>query len=81
MAIFVRMPLIERQFAGSAEEVARLHSTIDFLSIAIFVSLLPVFVTVVIGCIVVILMKGPAYIADGYEVNDADEPDESDKHD
>jgi hypothetical protein len=28
----------------------------------------------------VILMKGPAYIADAYDVNDADEPDDDDEN-
>jgi len=31
--------------------------------------------TVAIGCVVVMLMKGPAYGADGYPLNDSDVPD------
>jgi hypothetical protein len=34
---------------------------------------------VTIGCLIVILMKGPAYIADSYDLNDADKPDDEDK--
>jgi hypothetical protein len=30
--------------------------------------------TVAIGCLIVILMKGPAYVADRYPLSDADEP-------
>jgi len=30
--------------------------------------------TVGIGCIIVWLMKGPAYVADGYEVSHNDKP-------
>ena len=30
--------------------------------------------TLAIGCIIVMLMKGPAYVADAYELNDSDRP-------
>ena len=30
--------------------------------------------TVTIGCIIVWLMKGPAYVADGYDVSHSDKP-------
>ena len=30
--------------------------------------------TVAIGCIIVVLMKGPAYVADRYPLSDAEEP-------
>jgi hypothetical protein len=79
MVMFVRLPPIESLFTSTVEEVVKLHTTIDFLSIAIFVSVLPIIIAVTIGCIIVILMKGPAYIADAYDVDDADEPDEDDK--
>jgi len=75
MVIFVRFSLIENLFTSTLEEVAKLHTTIDYLAIAIFVSVLPIIVTVTIGCIIVILMKGPAYVADAYDVDDAEEPD------
>ena len=79
MVTFVRLSPIEELFASTAEEVVKLHTTIDFLSIAIFVAILPIILTLFIGCIIVILMKGPAYIADSYDVNDADKPDDDDK--
>lgn len=80
MVIFVRLSPIENLFASTAEEVAKLHTTIDYLSIAIFVGVLPVILALFIGCIIVILMKGPAYIADAYDVDDADKPDDDDKN-
>lgn len=80
MVIFVRLSPIENLFASTAEEVAKLHTTIDYLSIAIFVGILPVILALFIGCIIVILMKGPAYIADAYDVDDADKPDDDDKN-
>jgi len=30
--------------------------------------------TLAIGCAIVILMKGPAYVADAYDLNDSDRP-------
>jgi hypothetical protein len=30
--------------------------------------------TLAIGCAIVMLMKGPAYVADPYELNDSDSP-------
>jgi polyferredoxin len=79
MVILVRLPLLADLFASTAEEVEKLHTTIDYLAIAIFVGILPMILALFIGCIIVILMKGPAYIADAYDVDDADEPDDADK--
>ena len=79
MSIFVRMPPIEGLFSRTVDEVAKFHSTIDFLAIAIFISCLPIILTLTIGCVIVILMKGPAYTADAYKLDDADNPDEHDK--
>ena len=81
MVIFVRLSPVENLFASTAEEVVKLHTTIDFLAIAIFGAILPVILTLFIGCVIVILMKGPAYIADSYEVNDADKPADDKKTD
>jgi hypothetical protein len=36
--------------------------------------LLTAVLTIAIGCIVVMIMKGPAYVADGYELDAADAP-------
>ena len=80
MVTFVRLSPIENLFASTAEEVVKLHTTIDFLSIALFVAILPIILTLLIGCIIVVLMKGPAYVADSYDVNDADKPDDDDKN-
>jgi hypothetical protein len=79
MVMLVRLSPIESLLASTAEEVIKLHTTIDFLSIALFVAILPIILTLLIGCIIVILMKGPAYIADAYDVNDAEKPADDDK--
>ena len=79
MAFFVRLPPVEGLFTSTVEEAARLHTTIDFLSIAIFISVLPIILTLTIGCVIVMLMKGPAYTADAYKLDDADEPENDNK--
>jgi hypothetical protein len=37
--------------------------------------------TIAIGCFVVVVMKGPAYVADRYPLQDADEPAQDPKKD
>lgn len=56
-------------------DIDRLQIGIDILSISIFFTVLSGVITVAIGCITIVLMKGPAYIADAYELDDADSPD------
>jgi hypothetical protein len=56
-------------------DVSRLQIGIDILSISLFFTVLSGVITVAIGCITIVLMKGPAYIADAYELDDADRPD------
>jgi len=56
-------------------DTSRLQIGIDILSISLFFTVLSGVITVAIGCITIVLMKGPAYIADAYELDDADRPD------
>ena len=62
---------------GSAAEIERHIQTFDFamigLAIFIWTAVLTV-ATVAIGCVIVWLMKGPAYVADGYHVSHSDNP-------
>lgn len=58
-----------------AADVSRLQIGIDILSISIFFTVLSGVITVAIGFITIVLMKGLAYIADAYELDDADRPD------
>lgn len=48
--------------------------TVDFFAIATGITFLTAVVTVAIGCIIVHIMKGPAYVADAYPVEHADRP-------
>jgi hypothetical protein len=50
---------------GSIYEVARTTASVDIFAIALLLTAVTAVVTVGIGCIVVMIMKGPAYVADG----------------
>lgn len=60
--------------AGNASETERLLQTFDYVMVGIAVFVWTAVFTVGIGCIIVWLMKGPAYVADGYEVPHSDQP-------
>jgi uncharacterized membrane-anchored protein YitT (DUF2179 family) len=77
MSIIVRLYPI----SGGVAEVARYQHGIDILAIALCVTALTAIFTLTIGCVIVSVMKGPAYVADAYELNDADRPEQASKHD
>jgi hypothetical protein len=59
---------------GTAAEIEHNIQTFDFVMIGLVIFLWSVALTVAIGCVIVWLMKGPAYVADGYEVSHSDKP-------
>jgi hypothetical protein len=59
---------------GSTAEIARQVQLFDYLMIGVVAVLWTAVFTVSIGCVIVWLMKGPAYVADGYEVSHSDKP-------
>ena len=59
---------------GPAAAVTKHIKTMDILAIATGLTLWTAILTVTIGCFVVIVMKGPAYVADRYDLIDADKP-------
>ncbi len=59
---------------GNAAENARHIEIFDFAMIGLAALILSTVVTISIGCVIVWLMKGPAYVADGYEVSHSDKP-------
>ena len=64
---------------GTAAEITKYQVSVDILALSLgFITFLSAF-TVTIGCIIVVLMKGPAYVADAYELEDADQPDPENK--
>lgn len=48
--------------------------SVDIFAISTEITFLVALFTVAIGCIVVYVMKGPAYVADAYPVEHADRP-------
>ena len=70
--------LLNRWFpiAGSAQEIAKREVLVDALAIGAVLTVWTAVLTVAIGCVVVIVMKGPHYKADSYPIDDApDRPD------
>ncbi|MGB5279329.1 MAG: hypothetical protein WBO16_01235 [Gammaproteobacteria bacterium] len=77
MAVFARLFPI----TGTATEIAKHQIGIDILAISLFFMVCSAAFTVTIGCVIVMLMKGPAYVADAYELEDSDvlEPEQRGK--
>ena len=55
-------------------DAAKHIKTVDIFAIATEVTFLTAVFTVAIGCIVVHIMKGPAYVWDAYPVEHSDKP-------
>lgn len=55
-------------------ELARHIQLFDFVMIGLVIFIWTLVLTVSIGCVIVWLMKGPAYVADGFEVSHSDAP-------
>ncbi len=60
--------------SGSPVEVSKQVQTIDAYVISVLVVHWTAVVTIAIGCVIVTIMKGPAYEADSYSVPDRDAP-------
>lgn len=69
-ALFVRL----FPAPGSPEEIARQIQLTDFLVFGTLLLHWALVLTVAIYCVIVILMKGPAYVADRYDLPDQDAP-------
>ena len=59
---------------NTAAELARRIQLFDFVMIGLVVFIWTLVLTVTIGCVIVWLMKGPAYVADGFDVSHSDKP-------
>jgi hypothetical protein len=57
-----------------ADLLAKMIQSADILAIAAVVLHWTVVFTVAIGCVIVRVMKGPAYVADAYPLQDRDRP-------
>lgn len=71
----VALPILVRMLpAEPGVDVAKQVKFVDIFAIATEITLLVAAFTVAIGCIVVHIMKGPAYVADAMPVSHADRP-------
>lgn len=69
------LPVIVRLWPGQAGIDSAKHiKSVDIFAIATEITLITAVVTVAIGCVVVHIMKGPAYVADSFPVSHADRP-------
>ena len=69
------LPVIVRFWPEQPGVDAAKHiKSVDIFAIATEVTLVTAVVTVAIGCVVVHIMKGPAYVADSMPVSHADRP-------
>ncbi len=59
---------------STAAELARNIQLFDYMMIGLVIFVWTAVLTVTIGCVIVWLMKGPAYVADGFEVSHSDHP-------
>ena len=59
---------------GNATAVAHKLQTFEFALIGLAIFHLTMVVTTAIGCVVVMIMKGPQYTSDSYALQDAEAP-------
>ncbi|OYY57969.1 MAG: hypothetical protein B7Y55_03535 [Polynucleobacter sp. 35-46-207] len=73
--------LLARLFpiAGSVSEVQRWIGTVDIYVISLIVFYCTAIFTIGFGALIVMIMKGPAYVADAYPLIDFDKPYSSKK--
>jgi hypothetical protein len=55
--------------------IAKHIKSVDIFAIASAITFFTAVVTVAIGCIIVYIMKGPAYVADAYPLQHSDRPE------
>lgn len=60
--------------ADTVAELARKIQLVDYMMIGLGLFVWTLVLTASIGCLIVWLMKGPAYVADGFEVSHSDRP-------
>lgn len=69
------LPLLARVWPAQPGVDALKHvRSVEIFAIAAEISLLTAVLTVAIGCVVVAIMKGPAYAADSFPVEHSDRP-------
>jgi len=59
---------------GTVTQIAKHIKSVDILAIATAVTVWTAVLTVAIGCFVMMMMKGRAYVADAYQLTDSERP-------
>lgn len=75
-ALPVLLALVVRwlPWSGSESELLTRITTVDIYMISIVLLHWTLVLTVAIGAFIVMVMKGPAYVADAYPLDDAEQP-------
>ncbi len=63
------------EWQGSERSVEAFIGRVDMMALGVFFTLFNVAVMVTIGAILITLMKGPGYVADGYKLIDSESPE------
>ena len=61
---------------ADGESLTRYLTGVRISLIALVITLWTALFTIAIGCVIVMLMKGPAYVADRYPLADSESPDD-----
>ena len=73
--LVLALPVLVRVLPPNpAIDAAKRVRSVDIFAIAAEISLITLIVTVAIGCVIVHIMKGPAYAADSLPVEHSDRP-------
>jgi hypothetical protein len=59
---------------ANSDAAAKLAMTIEIALTSVAILYWTIVFTVVLGCLIVVIAKGPAYVADAYPLPDADAP-------
>ena len=60
--------------AKTAEALAREIQKLDYMMLGLGLYIWSLSILVTMGCVIVWMMKGPTYVADGYDVSHSDKP-------
>ena len=73
--LLLAMPALVRILPSDPTiDAAKRVRSVDIFAIAAEISLITLVVTIAIGCVIVYIMKGPAYAADSMPVEHSDRP-------
>ena len=62
------------------DQIEKIISFVDILSIGVVITLWTAVFTIAIGCVMVVVMKGPVYVADSFPLPDSNKPRKDVRH-